>query len=381
MIPVFDAHLDLAWNALSFNRDLRCGIEELRRREAHMKDEACRGHCTTSLPELAHAGVAVCVATLLARSGPGQPLKERYNRTDLDHADPSIAYAVARGQLAYYQLLEQQGYLRFIRTAGALEAHWRQWCKARAEAEPAPIGLILSMEGTDPIVSPEQAEAWWEDGLRAAGLAHYGRSQHACGTGTDGPLSEQGVQLLARFGRLGMALDVTHLCDRSMAQALDLFEGPVLASHHNCRALVPHERQLTDEQIGRLIERDAVIGTALDAWMLFPGWQRGQSSPRSVGLEAVAEHIDHVCQLAGNCHHAAIGSDLDGGFGSEQTPHNVKSIADLQKLAQILSRLGYSRVDVESIFHGNWLRFFSRALPGEENRETKPGSRRIENES
>jgi membrane dipeptidase len=160
-----------------------------------------------------------------------------------------------------------------------------------------------------------------------------------------------------------MILDVTHLCDQSMAQALDLFDGPVLASHHNCRALVPGDRQLTDEQIMRLIGRGAVIGAALDAWMLYPNWVRGKTSPQVVGLEAVADHIDRVCQLAGNANHTAIGSDLDGGFGTEQTPRDLDTIADLQKLDQILARRGYSDGDIDNIFHGNWLRFFAEALP------------------
>src|SRR5207302_1483826 len=181
--------------------------------------------------------------------GPAQEKRAGYKRTDLDYATPSIAYAVARGQLAYYQLLERQGPLRFIRTGRELAEHW-----ARAgEDERAPLGMILSMEGTDPIVSPGQVREWWDAGLRAAGLAHYGRGQHAYGTGVCGPLSDAGITVLKEFERVGMILDVTHLCDQSMAQALDLFGGRVLASHHNCRALVPGDRQLSDEQLRRLV--------------------------------------------------------------------------------------------------------------------------------
>jgi membrane dipeptidase len=160
-----------------------------------------------------------------------------------------------------------------------------------------------------------------------------------------------------------MILDVTHLCDQSMAQALDLFGGRVLASHHNCRSLGPGDRQLTDEQIKRLVARNAVIGAALDAWMLYPNWVRGQTKPDVIGLTAVADHIDHVCQLAGDRNHAGIGSDLDGGFGNEQTPRDLDTIADLQKLGEILASRGYSASDVDAIFHGNWLRFLREALP------------------
>jgi membrane dipeptidase len=353
--PIFDAHLDLAWCAVSFNRDLTLSVEEIRRSEQGMTDERARGRNTVSLPELRRAGMRVCVATLLARGGPAQEPRAGFKRTDLDFATPPIAYAAAHGQLAYYRLLEQQGHIRMLRTARELDDHWKR--------NEAPLGVILSMEGTDPIVTPSQLQEWWDAGLRAAGLAHYGRGQHAYGTGVCGPLNEAGVALLKEFERLGMILDVTHLCDQSMAQALDLFSGRVLASHHNCRALVPGDRQLTDDQIKRLIARNAVIGVALDAWMLYPNWVRGQTKPEVVGLTAVADHIDHVCQIAGTARHSAIGSDLDGGFGNEQTPRDLDTIADLQKLAGILSERGYNDADIDGIFHANWLQLFKEALP------------------
>lgn len=354
---IFDSHLDLAWNALSFNRDLTLEVEQIRRCEEGMTDEKSRGHNTLSLSELRKAGVRVCVATLLARAGPEQSRKRAYKRTDLDHANQSIAYAAAHGQLAYYRLLEKQGHVRFIRNRRELDQHWND------AVDSPPLGIILSMEGADPIVHPQQAEEWWKVGLRAVGPAHYGRSHYAYGTGVSGPLSAAGIELLKEFQRLGMILDVTHLCDQSMEQAMDLYDGPLLASHHNCRSLVPGGRQLTDEQIRRLIDRGAVIGAALDAWMLYPNWVRGQTQPEVVGLDAVADHVDHVCQLSGNARHAGIGSDLDGGFGFEQTPRDLNTIADLQKLAGILLSRGYSETDVDGIFHENWLRFFRQSLP------------------
>ena len=219
------------------------------------------------------------------------------------------------------------------------------------------------MEGADPIVDVGHAAAWWDLGLRSVNLAHYGKSRYAVGTGGDGPLTPDGVRLLKEFERLGMILDATHLSDTSFFQALDVFGGPVLASHNNCRALVPDGRQFSDEQIRLLIDRGAVIGAALDAWMLYPGWIRGQTTRDVVALDAVADHIDRVCQLAGNARHAAIGSDLDGGFGTEQAPTGLDRISDLQKLDAILSARGYPPDDIDAIFHGNWLRFFREHLP------------------
>jgi membrane dipeptidase len=358
---LIDSHLDLAWSAVFYNRDLTRTVGEIRQAEKGMSDVRGRGRNTVTLPELKWAGIRLCIATLLARAGPAQTRQpDGYKRTDLDYATPALAYAAAHAQLAYYRLLEAQGHLRFIRTRGELDAHWD---RVRSGSGDTPLGTVLSMEGTDPVVEPGQLAQWWDAGLRAAGLAHYGQGQYAYGTGVDGPLSPKGFELLKEMERLGMALDVTHLSDTSMAQALGAFGGRVLASHHNCRALVPGDRQLTDEQIKQLVARDAVIGTALDAWMLYPGWVRGQTRPEVVGLEAVADHIEHVCQIAGNVRHAAIGSDLDGGFGTEQTPRDLDTIADLQKVGEILERRGYGAADVEAVFHGNWLRFLRESLP------------------
>ena len=358
--PIIDAHLDLAWNAVSFDRDLTLELEHMRALEKDMEDEPSRGHCTVSLPELKKARVPVCVATLLCRSGPdvSRP-SPGFKRSALDYGAQHIAYAMAQGQLAYYQMLEQEGLVRIIKTREMLKDHWANW------QENGVLGLIISMEGADPIVAPEHVAQWWEDGLRAVGPVHYGRSHYASGTGVDGLITRRGFALLREMEQVGMTLDVTHLCDSSMAQAFDYFEGPILASHHNCRTLVPGDRQLTDEQINILIEKGAVIGVALDAWMLYPGWKRGETDRTVVSLDAVADQIDHVCQIAGNASHSAIGSDLDGGFGFEQTPHDLDSIADLQKLNHLLDQRGYSSEDIDAIFFGNWLRFWENALPTE----------------
>jgi membrane dipeptidase len=351
---VFDAHLDLAWNAVDWNRDLLKPVEQIRQNERGMTDSS-RGTSTVSFPDLRRGQVGIFIATLLARSlAPGQvPSFRRY-------ASMEAAYASAQGQMAYYRALEKQGHLRWIKDTAALDEHIRAW---EANHQRQPLGFILSMEGADPILTPEQVEEWWQAGLRIVGPAHYGISPYAHGTGTEGGLFPQGPDLLREMQRVGMILDVTHLSDQSLDEALEIYDGPLLASHHNCRALVPNQRQLSDDQIKRLITRGAVIGTALDAWMLHPGWVRGESCPEEAGvnLERVIDHIDHVCQLAGNTRHAALGTDLDGGFGREQSPCDLDTIGDLQKVPELLRARGYPAPAVQGIMHGNWLRFFQEA--------------------
>lgn len=347
---VIDSHLDLAWNALNWNRDLTLPVPEIRRSETGM-DGKHRGQNTVAFPEMRRGEVAVCLATLLARASDlGEAL--------LDYRSREIASAMAKGQLAYYQILEAQGQIRVLKDWPSLQAHFQDWQIAAGSS--VPLGFILSMEGADPVLSPSDVPRWWAAGLRVVEPVHYGLSAYAHGTGSPGGLTAQGRDFLKAMEEVGMLLDVTHLADESFWEALDLFHGPVLASHHNCRALVPGDRQLTDEQIRALIQRDAVIGAAFDVWMLYPSYVEGM--PNTVAsLEAVADHIDHVCQLAGNARHSAIGSDLDGGFGREQAPWDLDTIADLQKMPALLRKRGYEEADVQAIMHGNWLRFFRKA--------------------
>jgi membrane dipeptidase len=360
MRPMIDAHLDLALNALNYNRDLFLSVAELREMEKDFTDIKGRGRNTLTFPELKRCRVPVCVATVLARSGPDAVSRLGFKRADIDYATRQIAYSHCYGCLGYYRLLESQGHLKFITTRGELSAHWKAW---EANPNSTPLGIILSMEGADPIVAPEQTAHWFQLGLRAVGPAHYGRSHYAYGTATDGPLTADGVQLLKEFMKVGMILDVTHLSDQSFWQAMEVYTGPMLASHHNLRALVPGDRQLTDEQAKELIRRDAVIGSAFDAWMMYPGWIRGKTQPEVVGLEAIVDHMDRICQFAGNAKNVALGTDLDGGYGTEQTPRDLDTITDVHKLEDILAHRGYSSADIDGIFYGNWLRFFGSALP------------------
>ena len=352
---VFDAHLDLSMNALNWNRDLTGSVWEVRRREQGQTDKPDRGQGTVTLPEMRRGQVGLCIATQIAHCvEPSNPALPAWN-------SPEAAWAHSQGQLAWYRAMEAAGEMVQISDWKSLDEHARRWTETAAEG--TPIGFILSLEGADSIVTLAHLEQAREYGLCALGPAHFGEGRYAAGTGREAGLTASGRELVREMDRLGIILDVTHLTDRGFWEALALYQGPVWASHSNCRALVPHQRQLDDEQILALLERDAVIGTVLDAWMLEPGWIRHQSTPRETGLkmEQPADHIDHICQLAGSARHCMIGSDLDGGFGRNQTPVDLDTIADVQKLGPILAGRSYSEEDIEGIFHGNLLRFLHRA--------------------
>jgi membrane dipeptidase len=359
---VVDGHLDLAWNALFGNRDLSLSAYTTRALELERgSKDAAKG--TVALPELRRGRVALCCATLLARST-GCPV------VHLDYRSPAQACGSALGQLAYYRALERQGTVRVITHRGALKGHLADWQAWESVAETAreqtpPLGFVVSMESADPILDPEHLPQWWADGVRVIGPAHYGPGRYAGGTGTETGLTELGRPLLEHMQRLGIVLDVTHFSDQAFWQALEHWDGAVLASHNNCRTLVPHQRQFSDDQIAEIVRRDGVIGVSLDAWMLQPGWVKGLSTNERLTLQSVADHIDHICQLAGNARYAAIGSDLDGLFGCDQVPRDVDTIADLQRLPAVLAQRGYSPTDVAQVMHGNWLRLLEAALPAE----------------
>ncbi|TDE17348.1 dipeptidase [Dyadobacter psychrotolerans] len=351
---IFDAHLDLSMNAVEWNRDLRLPVTEVRAREAGMTDKPDRAKGTVTFPALRTGNIGLVVATQIARFvKPGSPIPGWYS--------PQQAWAMTQAQLAWYQSMEECGEMVQIHNLETLEQHLTLWNDGTPN-DSKPIGYILSLEGADSLVTLGHVERAYNYGLRAIGPAHYGPGRYAQGTDATGFMGKPGQDLLKEMERLNIILDATHLCDDSFWEAMDHFNGPVWASHNLCRSLVNHNRQFSDEQIKELISRGAVIGGALDAWMMVPNWVRGQSTPLGMhcDLAVMVDHLDHICQLAGNANHVGIGSDLDGAFGLEQSPHDLDTIADLQKVTTILEQRGYSPTDIENVMHGNWLRFLRK---------------------
>jgi len=352
-----DLHLDLAMNAMEWNRDLRSGVDEINAREIGKSDLQGRGRATVSFQSLRDGGIGLVVATQIARFvSPGSSLSGWHS--------PEQAWAQTQGQLAWYRMMEEAGELEMIRDRTSLE---KLLVRKPAGAEPwtGPIGYVLSLEGADSLVHPDFLERAYAYGLRALGPGHYGPGRYANGTNATGRMGDLGVELLRRMDDLGMILDATHLCDDAFWQAMDLYRGPVWASHNNCRAIVDHNRQFSDDMIRTLIERDAIIGAAMDAWMIVPGWEKNISTPEGTGctLDRVMDHVVHICSIAGNCRHICIGTDLDGGYGREQCPSDISTIADVARIPDLLHARGFSQADIEAMMHGNALRFLRNALP------------------
>ena len=364
---IIDGDYPMAFGAVDLNRDLTLPIEEARAAEPSWSSDDIwlDSGIMATLPELRKAQIAAALVKVGGRiSRPGNPLK--------GYRTGEIAYAVAHGQLDYYRILEAQGEARLLKTKSEFSEHMRSWSQAEEHSD-LPIGFVLGIEGADPILHPAQVHDWWGDGIRVVSLTHYAISTyaHGTGTGTEGGLIPPAKELLQEMESCGMILDLTHLSDASIRQAIEIFAGPLIASHQNCRALTPGERQFPDDILKSIIDRGGVIGSSMDTWMLYrPGlsdWSnipsRRDVFPReAVTLEDFADHIDYVCQLAGNANHAAIGGDTDGQSGKDGAPFEIDTVADYQKLVEVLERRGYSSEDIENVMYRNWQRFYETWL-------------------
>jgi membrane dipeptidase len=346
-----DGHLDLAYNALFWNRDIKRPVAEVRAWEADMPGKS-RGKNTVCLPDMRHGEIFLCFATVNARRATGM-------KTALDFS-PEGCYTMGQAQLVYYRLLEKQGLLRQITKGAGLEAHWREW---NLSPQSAPLGYVLCIEGADCLLEPDDIFAWWDAGLRVLSLSHYGTSAYAHGTNSEGGLFPLAKPLLAHMEQLGVILDLTHTSDGSFWEALDIFHGRVIATHNNCRTLVPRQRQFTDDMIRAIVARNGVIGLALDDWMLHTDFELDNPRAELVTLATALDHVDHICQLAGSARHVAIGTDLDGGYGAEESPSDLDTIADLQKFPALMKTRGYSDDDIAGFMHGNWMRLLRETLP------------------
>jgi membrane dipeptidase len=365
---IFDGDYPMAYSAMDANRDLTLPLADVNDVSQSGRDPERHDGVLATIPEMRRGRVAAALVKVAARHhGPADVM--------WSYRGAEVAYAVAMGQLAYYRALEAAGHARILETAGGLRQHIDSWLGATSTLS-MPIGLVLGMEGADPILSPSQLGEWWRAGLRVVALAHYGVSRYASGTGTgiDAGLTPLGRDLLREMAAVGMTLDVSHTSDRGIREALDMFNGAVLASHSNCRAIVPGERQLPDDLIRALTSRDAVIGVTVDAWMLnfrreydwslrAPWVNEPGTTDGPITIEDMANHVTHICEISGGTLHAAIGGDTDGQGGRASAPAEIESVADYARLGDALMGRGFTHEDVENVLWRNWSRIYERALP------------------
>ena len=358
---IVDGHEDIAWNILTFGRDYSRSVFETRRLEEGTETEGRNGQTLLGWPEWVKGRVGVVFATLFAA-----PARHRVGHWETGcYENAGQAHRLYRAQLEAYDRLFDQHPDKFRRVTdrSELEAVLRSW-ELDAPADPH-LGLVLLMEGADGVREPAELEVWYEEGLRIIGPAWTG-TRYSGGTSEPGPLTPAGRELLEAMGGLGMILDLSHMAEEALFQALETFQGTLIASHSNCRALLEGsekpDRHLPDEAIRGIAARDGVIGIVPYNRFLKAAWRTGDSR-EGITLEHVAAQIDHICQIVGNSGHVGLGSDFDGGFGLGKVPEGLDSVADLRLIGERLAAWGYEATEIEAVLGGNWLGVLRRALP------------------
>ena len=351
---VVDGHEDIAHNAIVWGRDVRRSALETRRLEQRTEIPKRAGLCMVGLPEWLRGGVRLVCGTIFAEPAPRYtfPGPHRYTTS-------GEAHALALAQRDYYtRLTDSSDQISLVKDRCDLDGVLGSW-----EEDTQQVGIVMMMEGADPIREPAEAEAWFEWGVRVVGLSWNSGSRYAGGNGIPGPLTDPGRELLEVMAELGMVLDVSHMAEEAFLDAVDRFEGAIIASHANPRARVPGPRQLSDKMIARLAgQRDGVVGIVPYNRFLRPGWTSGDSK-EDVSIAEVAAAVDHICQVVGDAAHVALGSDFDGGFGAESVPREIDTVADLQLIGQPLGELGYGEEDIAAVLGGNLLRLLQTSLP------------------
>lgn len=359
---IVDSHQDIAWNILSFGRDYLRSAHETRRIENGSLTIERNGDTLLGWPDYQEGQVAVIFATLFSA-----PARWAYDWETYYYKEPKDARRHYREQMdLYYRLTDDNpDKFRFIRSATDLDEVLASQQEAESGGQGYPVGLLPLMEGAEGILDFSELEEWWDLGLRLIGPAWAG-TRFCGGTKEPGPLTGDGRKLLAAMADLSYTLDLSHMDEAAVLESLDIYPGQIVATHTNCLALMPEyefNRLLSDRVIHGILERDGMIGVVPFNTFLKDGWLVGKSKREEVSLDRLVDHIDHICQIAGDARHVGIGSDFDGGFGWQSTPHEIDTIADLQKLIPLLSARGYSEEDAAAILGGNWINQLYRSLP------------------
>lgn len=360
---IVDAHADLAFNMLKYGRDYTRPAEETRRLEVGSETVADNEDALIGWPDYQRGQVAIIFSTLYAtpiRHSTSPNKSQVYKTFD-------EAHKLYKQQLDLYHRMtdtipDKFRLVRSVRDMKMILDHWNS--PSRGE-EGHPVGMIVLMEGAEGIRHPSELAEWHEMGLRLIGPAWVG-TRYSGGWKEPGPLTKDGRELLNAMTDFNFILDLSHMDELASLEALDLYQGPIVATHGNCLSLMAgsnSNRHFSDRVIEGVIERDGVVGVVPFNSYLKVRWKVGQNPRSDVPLQVVADHIDHICQLAGDALHAGIGSDFDGGFGVQSVPPEIDTIADLQKLVSLLQTRGYTEADAANILGGNWISRLNRDLP------------------
>ena len=356
---IVDAHQDIAWNHFNHGRDFIQSAWARRRHETDPIFLSRYGSSMVGLPEELVGRVAVVCATIFASPA----WCKMHPDEKVLYETPQEAHKLGIQQLEFYhKLVEDNERLRLVQTQTDLDSVLATWTEGTDVADHR-LGIILLLEGADPILEPAQIEEWYARGLRVIGPA-WTATRYSGGTKAPGPLTDLGRELLEVMASFNMVLDLSHMAPEACYEAVDRYEGPLFASHANPLKFRKDltDRNLSDELIELIAERDGTIGIMPYNSFLLNGWKRGDRKDAAT-MDTVIAAIDHVCQITGSVRYVGIGSDFDGGFGSESTPLGFETVADLWEIGPSLAAHGYTPGDITAVLHGNFLRVLRAGLP------------------
>lgn len=219
---------------LTYGRDYTRSAHQTRRLEAGTVVPELNGDCTVGWPEYQQGQVAAVFATLFAA-----PARKKEAGDRILYKDYETAHRLYRDQIDLYRRLTDSHPDKFqlVASAKELDAVIEHWSNPVPEGEGHPVGIIYLMEGADGIRSPHELADWYDWGLRIIGLAWAG-TRYCGGTTEPGPLSDEGRKLIAAMADYNFILDLSHMDETAALEALDRYEGPVIATHSNCAALM-----------------------------------------------------------------------------------------------------------------------------------------------
>ena len=353
-LVIVDGHEDLSLGALADGRDYLNSAHAIRVAEAEAGFENPNGTCMLGLAEWLAARVAVIVATVQTIP---RPLA---NPGELSYATIEGAHQQALAHLDLYdRWAATSPHIELVRERAQLDEVVQSWDE-QVPTMGRRVGLMLLMENAEPIREPAEVGFWAERGIRLIGPAWHA-NRYSGDTKEGGPLTPLGRDLLEEMGQLRLVLDLTHMSEDACAEALDSYDGAIVATHAHSRRTAPRPRLLSDRVIEGIVARDGVVGVLPLNWALDPSW-RASDGKDAVMLDAVVDAVDAVCQIAGDALHVGLGTDFDGGQGAEAAPAELDTIADLPKLATALAARGFSDADTAGVMGRNWLRFLDRQL-------------------
>ena len=362
---IIDAHEDLAYNGLSFGRDYCCSAAEIRQREKGSRMTEASGQALVGWPDMQRGQIAMVFGTLFI-------LPKKYLEGEWElgqsYSTTEEGGRLYRQQVDYYRRLCESNPDKFslICNQDDMAAVLKAWDDAPASYPDVthPVGLVMLMESAEGIREPRELEEYWEMGLRLVGPV-WGGFRFCGGSAEPGSFTKEGYELLDVMADIGFPLDISHMNEISALQALDSYDGTIIATHGNARTLLkedPRERLFSDDVLRRLFERDGIVGVVPFNRFLNSDWKKSDARS-TITLDLLVNHIDHMCQLAGNSKHVGLGTDFDGGFGWPEVPFEIDTIGDMQQLVDVLKARGYEDSDIEGIMAGNWRRFLELNLP------------------